>query len=122
MNITIRTFICIWLAAALLPLIGADKAPTKGPPPGFDVSGSISGMQPANRARMSASAAGKTTRFTPMAANGTFVLQNVPPGTWVVKPSHALYIFSPTTRTVVVTDHVITGLDFKAMLVSTKTK
>ena len=71
---------------------------------------------------MSATAASKTTRFTPTAANGTFALQNVPPGTWVVKPSHPLYIFSPTTRTVVVTDHVITGLDFKAMFVPTKTK
>ena len=120
MNITIRTLICISLAAALLPLIGADKAPTKGPPPGFDVSGVISGMQPANRARVNATAAGQTTRMTPMAANGTFVLMNVPPGTWVVKPLHALYIFSPATRTVVVTDHEIKGLEFKAMLAPSK--
>jgi hypothetical protein len=120
MNITIRPFLCICLAAAILPLVGADKAPTKGPPPGFDVSGAISGMQPANRARVNATAAGQTTRMTPTALNGTFVLMNVPPGTWVVKPSHALYIFSPATRTVVVTDHEIKGLEFKAMRAPSK--
>jgi hypothetical protein len=119
MNITIRTLICISLAAALLPLIGADKAPTN-PPQGYPVSGVISGMQPANRARIDATAPGKTTRMTPTALNGTFVLMNVPPGTWVVKPSHALYIFSPTTRTVVVTDREIKGLEFKAMLAPSK--
>ena len=90
MNITIRTFICIWLAGALLPLIGADRAPPNGPPRGYPVSGAITGMQPATRARMSATAAGQTTRFTPTALNGTFELMNVPPGAWVVKPSNPM--------------------------------
>jgi hypothetical protein len=121
MNITIRTLICIWLAAVLLPLSGANKAPTKAPPR-YIMSGTITDMGPTHRARVIATSSGKPDRSTTMAADGTFTLRNVLPGSYTLRPSHTLYIFSPTFRTVAVTDHDMTVLPFKAMLVPSKKK
>jgi hypothetical protein len=121
MNITIRTLLCISLAAALLPLIGADKAPTKAPPK-YIMSGAITDMGPTHRARVVATSSGKPDRSVTMAADGTFTLKNVLPGSYTLRPSHALYNFSPTFRTVAVTDHDMTVLPFKAMIVPSKKK
>jgi hypothetical protein len=121
MNITIRTLICIWLAAAILPLIGADKAPTKAPPK-YVLSGSITGMGSTHRARIVATSSGKPDRSVTMAADGTFTLKNILPGSYSVRPSHALYSFSPSFRTVAVTDHDITVLPFNATVLPSKKK
>jgi hypothetical protein len=121
MNITIRTLICICLAAALLPLIGADKAPTKAPPK-YVVSGTITGMGPTHRARVAFTSNGKSDRFVTTTADGTFTLKNVLPGSYSVRPSHALYSFSPTFRTVAVTDHDMTVLPFNATMHPSKKK
>jgi hypothetical protein len=121
MNVTIRTLICIWLAAAFLPLTGANKVPAKAPPK-YIVSGTITDMGPTHRARVVATSSGKPDHSITMAADGTFTLKNVPPGSYTVRPSHALYNFSPTFRTVAVTDHDLTVLPFKAMLVPSKKK
>jgi hypothetical protein len=121
MNITIRTLTCIWLAAALLPLIGANKAPTKAPPK-YIVSGSISGMESTHRAKVALTSSGKPDRSVTMAADGTFTLRNVVPGSYSLRPSHAFYSFSPSFRTVGVTDHDITGLSFHATMHPSKKK
>ena len=121
MNITIRTLICIWLAAAFLPLIGANKAPTKAPPK-YVISGSFSGLESTHRAKVTLTSSGKPDRSITMAADGTFTLRNVLPGSYSVRPSHAFYSFSPSFRTVAVTDHDITGLSFNATMHPSKKK
>ena len=121
MNIAIRTLLCIWLTAAILPLIGADKAPPKAPPK-YVMSGTITGMGPTHRAKVTLTSNGKPDRSVTMAADGTYTLKNVLPGSYTVRPSHAFYNFSPTFRTVAVTDHDMTVLPFNAMVVPSKKK
>jgi hypothetical protein len=121
MNIAIRTLVCVWLAAAILPLTGADKAPTKAPPK-YVLSGSITGMGPTHRAKVTLTSNGKPDRSTTMAADGTFTLKNVLPASYSVRPSHAFYSFSPTFRTVAVTDHDVTVLPFNATIHPSKKK
>jgi hypothetical protein len=119
MNITLRTLICI--CAALLPLSGANKAPAKAPPK-YVVSGSISGMESNHRAKVTLTSSGKPDRSVTMAADGTFTFRNVLPASYSVRPSHTYYSFSPTFRTVAVTDHDATVLPFNATMHPSKKK
>jgi hypothetical protein len=121
MHTAIRTLTCICLAATLFSVAGADKSKKKtGPPPKYEIAGSITQMAPPHRARVVATSNNKPARSATMTADGTFTLRTVSPGSYTVRPSHSLYVFSPTFRTVSVTDHDITGLTFKAMEVPSR--
>ena len=46
--------------------------------------------------------------------DGDFTLRAVEPGTWVLRPTHPQFRFSPSFHTVAVTSHDVDGVNFTA--------
>jgi hypothetical protein len=106
-RIQLLTFAC--LAVTLFAAPASQKAP-----PRYTVSGRIAGMEAAHRARIVLSTANKPNRSATMLADGTYEVRNVPPGSYTVRPAHALYSFSPSFHTAAVTTHDVINIDFTA--------
>jgi hypothetical protein len=106
-KIHLLTFACLALTLFAAP-------PPQKAPPRYTVSGRIAGLETAHHARIVLSAANKPNRSATTLADGTYIIRNVPPGSYSVRPAHALYRFSPTFHTAAVTSHDVINIDFTA--------
>jgi hypothetical protein len=122
MTAKIYALVCACLAAALLSLPYTEAATQKKTTPKYDVSGHVAGLAAGHRARVVLSSRNKPDRTTTMLADGTWVLHNVPPGSYEVRPSHTLYRFSPSFHTVAVTSRDVIHINFTGWRLEPKKK
>lgn len=109
MNVAARLLISACAAAALFAAAGGPH-----PLPRFTIEGHVAGLGPAHHAVLDFSSPGKPHRRVTTHDDGTYILRNVVPGSYSVRPSHSGYRFSPSFRTVAVTSHDRTNIDFTA--------
>jgi hypothetical protein len=109
MNVAARLLISACIAAALVAAAGGPR-----PTPKYTVEGHVAGLGPSHRAALDFSSPGKPQRRVTTQGDGTYILRNVAPASYSVRPSHAGYSFSPSFRTVAVTNHDRTDIDFTA--------
>jgi hypothetical protein len=103
---------CVWMTFAAPP--GAPQSPKKSASPLYTISGQITGMAPGRRATIVATSYGHPRHSATSRSDGGYTLRALVPSTYTIRPSHALYTFSPSFRTVAVTGHDVTDGDFVA--------
>ena len=103
-------FVSMSLAAVLFSAPAAQKRVA----PRYAVSGRIAGLDAAHRAKIVLSTPNKPNRVVTILPDGTYEFRNVPPGTYDVRPAHALYRFSPSFHTAAVTTQNVIHIDFTA--------
>jgi hypothetical protein len=104
-----------WLLASacglllLLPSLGAPPPPVRR----HDVTGHIGGLGP-HRVTVHLTAALKPSRSAVTHEDGRFIFRDVLAGVYQVRPRHTRFRFSPTFRTLAITSHDISGVNFQA--------
>ncbi len=86
----------------------------KKPTPKFQITGTVSGLGPNHRATVKTT--GKAIHTVTTASDGTYTFHDCVPGTYTIRVTRTGYTFTPSMRTVAVTDHDVSGRDFTAHL------
>jgi len=103
------------LATLFLPLV-SQGAPKKksSPSPKYTVTGRITGLAPQHHARVTATGGNHPAHTATTHQDGVYTLRSMVAGSYTVRPSRTGYTFSPTFRTVAVTNSDRSGIDFVA--------
>lgn len=80
----------------------------------YEISGRIDGIPTPRRATVVAKAHNRPSHSVTTHADGTFILRNLLPGTYEIRPRHNSFLFSPTFHTVAVTTHDVGNVHFTA--------
>jgi hypothetical protein len=119
-----RRNLAVLLAGFILPAAALAAAPPKAKAKAaterFEIHGHIAGYQSGHVVLVKTTGKGQHAASTH--ADGTFILRGILPGTYEVRPHSSHYHFTPSFRTVAVTTHDVTGVNFTAHVVQAKKK
>ena len=119
MNLKWRLLLPVCILVAFCASANAQRSSARKKTPSaaqakYTISGRVEGMPATRRATVVAKAHNKPSHSATTHADGTYILRNVPPGTYEIRASHALFRFSPTFHTAAVTNHDVEHINFTA--------
>jgi hypothetical protein len=108
MKLAARLLLSAFLAA------GFAAADRPRPVHRFIIQGHVAGLGPSHRVVVVVTSPGKPPHRVTTQADGNYVLRNVLPGSYTVRPHHAQFRISPPFRTVAVTNQDRVHINFTA--------